>query len=242
MNPFLPPDPSRVTNADRLLPSHDLMRRAFRDDDFAAALDRVTTQILPVKSVAEKFDLVLSPGFSYEMLGSDLSTLHFLQMLVKLIGARRVLEIGTYIGVSAMFMAEAMGPLGVVETFEAGEEFRAIAAENFRRNGFVDCIRQHGRLDLVLPLMTDWYRFDLIFLDGDKANYGRLLRNLLLLLRPGGLLIVDDVFCQGDALNVEPTTDKGQGAQELLALVENMNCTKVVLPIGDGLLLLRKDA
>lgn len=243
MNPFLPPDPSRVTNADRLLPSHDLMRRAFRDDDFAAALDRVTTQILPVKSVAEKFDLVLSPGFSYEMLGSDLATLHFLQLLVKLTGARRILEIGTYIGVSAMFMAEAMGTDGVVDTFEAGEEFRALARENFGRNGFVaGRIRQHGRLDLVLPLMTDWYRFDLIFLDGDKANYGRLLRNLLLLLRPGGLLIVDDVFCQGDALNVEPTTDKGQGAQELLALVENMNCTKVVLPIGDGLLLLRKDA
>lgn len=242
VNPFLPPDPSLVRNVDRLLPSQDLMRRAFRDSDFSAALERVTTQVLPVKSVGEKFDLVLSPRFSYEMLGSDLSTLHFLQLLVKLTRAGRVLEIGTYIGVSAMFMAEAMSPGGLVHTFEIGDEFRAIAKENFERNGFgTDRIRLHASLDFALPLMTDWYRFNLIFLDGDKANYGRLLPKLLTLLQPDGLLVVDDVFCQGDALNIEPTTDKGRGAQELLALVENMNCTKVVLPIGDGLLLLRKD-
>lgn len=242
-SPFLPPDPTAVTNADRLLPSQDLMRRAFRGDDFSAALDRVTTQVLPVKSVAEKFDLMLSPGFSYEMLGSDLSTLHFLQLLVRIIGAGRVLEIGTYIGVSAMFMAEAMAPGGIVHTFEPGAEFCALARENFRRNGFdEDHIKlHHARADLALPLMTDRGYFDLIFLDGDKANYGRLLANLLTSLRPGGLLVVDDVFCQGDALNAEPTTDKGHGAQELLALVENLNCSKVVLPYGDGLLLLRKD-
>ena len=81
----------------------------------------------------------------------------------------------------------------------------------------------------------------MIFLDGDKANYGQLLHSLLDLLRPGGLLLVDDIFLNGDGLNPLPTTDKGQGVQHLLREVAALDDhARVILPYGNGQLLLLK--
>ena len=76
--------------------------------------------MLPIKSVHDRFDIHLKPGVTYETLGSDLSTLYHLQLLIRLMGCRRVLEVGTYVGVSAMFLAEAVGRQGRVTTVEIG--------------------------------------------------------------------------------------------------------------------------
>lgn len=240
---FLPPEQSNYSNRDRLLPSQPLMRQFFSGSDFIGALASVTNSVLPVQSVAEKFDIRLKPGMTYETLGSDLSTLHFLQILVRLSGAKNVLEVGTYIGVSTMFLAEALGDAGHVFTVEAGAEFFELAKENFERNGLTTRITQyHANVGAIVEGLAWYVHPDMIFLDGDKANYGRLLPRLLKLLRPGGLLLVDDVYCQGDALNPEPTTDKGLGVRDLLRRVAELGSSysPVILPYGNGLLLLRK--
>jgi len=245
MDQFLPPDDNDYTNRDRQLPVQVAMRQFFQGGYIYDALLRVTQSVLPIKSVHEKFDIQLKPGMTYETLGSDLSTLHFLQLLVRLTGARHVLEIGTYIGVSAMFLAEALKiNNGFIVTIEKGKEFDKIARDNFHRNGMLHCIEPI--LGDALAVVEDWRGaaarpFDMIFLDGAKQDYARLLLPLLDLLRPGALLVVDDVFCQGDTLNLEPTTDKGRGVRNLLDQVAKLEgFSPVILPYGDGLLLLRK--
>lgn len=237
---FLPSNHTAYRNRDRLLPSQVFMRQFYIGDDFDGRLEAITTSVLQVRSVHEKFHVKLKPGMSYETLGSDLSTLHFLQLLVRLTGAREVLEIGTYVGVSTMFLAEAVGLDGRIVTVEKGEEFATIAADNFMRNGLADRI---GLVNMGAAKFASTCRpqaFDMIFLDGAKADYATLLQPLLALLRPGGLMLVDDVFCQGDALNPEPITDKGRGVRDMLKHVAVLGLSPVILPYGDGLLLLRK--
>jgi caffeoyl-CoA O-methyltransferase len=128
---------------------------------------------------------------------------------------------------------------------EAGAEFAAVARENFRRNGM------EGRIELInaeaaealLRLTAASEVFDMVFLDGDKGNYGRLFDPLFALLKPGGLMIVDDVFCNGDSLNEIPNSDKGHGVQALLRRVAALpDHPRVVLPYGNGQLLLLKSA
>ena len=244
MNQFLPPHQTAYHNRDRLLPNQILMQQFFKGIDFIGALERVTNSVLPIKSVHEKFDIQLKPGMTYETLGSDLSTLHFLQLLVRLTNTYLILEVGTYIGVSTMFLAEAAGEYGTVTTIEAGEEFAEIAAANFMRNHFQDqreriILKQGDAAEILRQGPGNYYH--LIFLDGAKQDYDKLLPKCLTYLCRGGLLVVDDVFCQGDTLNEKPTTDKGRGVRALLDFVSlTTDLSPVILPFGDGLLLLRK--
>lgn len=245
-NPFFPAEGLDIKNRDRLLPEQELLRWHFAGNttDFYNALNAMTNSVLPIKSVHEKFKIKLAPDLTYEAMGSDLSTLHFLQMLVRLTSAKRVLEIGTYIGVSTMFLAEAAGPSGKIITIEKGQEFADIAELNFLQNGLWHRIENFcGDAALLWPRWCDM-PFDMIFLDGAKEQYHFMLPELLHLLRPGGLLVVDDVFCQGDTLNLEPRTDKGRGVRDMLEQVKALGpaYSPVILPYGDGLLLLRKPA
>jgi len=221
------------------------MKQFFKgaEADFYSQLERVTTSVLPIKSVHDKWDIQLKAGVTYETLGSDLSGLHFLQLLVRLGQCKHVLEVGTYIGVSTLFLAEAVGEDGRVVTVEVGEEFANIARENFRRNGLLDRIELiHSDVNLSLTSLRQRAQlFDMIFLDGDKASYGRLLRPLLDLLRPGRMMLIDDIFCNGDTLNPEPETDKGQGVRDMLAQIATLpQHVRVILPYGNGQLLLLK--
>lgn len=241
-----PISPSGIKNLDRLLPSQPVLKQFFRGEetDFYRQLERVTTSVLPMKSVHDKWDIKLKPGVTYETLGSDLSCLHFLQLLVRLSNSKRVLEIGTYIGVSTLFLAEAVGDEGFVTTIEVGAEFAEIARENFRRNGLLDRINliHADAKDALSDLRQRSDRFDMIFLDGDKEHYGHLLEPLLDVLRPGGLMMVDDIFFNGDTLNFEAGTDKGQGVQDMLHQVASFTGTmRVILPYGNGQLLLLKE-
>lgn len=223
------------------------MRQFFNgaEAEFYPGLERVTNSVLPIGSIHEKWDIQLKPGVTYETLGSDLSCLHLLQFLIHFGRCKRVLEIGTYIGVSTLFLAEAVGEDGRVVTIEVGAEFAEIARDNFRRNGLLDRIELiHGDAVAALSALRERGElFDMIFLDGDKANYGRLLNLLLEFVRPGGVILVDDIFCNGDTLNAVPATSRGQGVQEMLSQVAAFDGSpRVILPYGNGQLLLLKSS
>lgn len=231
------------TQREKMLPSHPLMREAFRgnNDAFWHRLETVTNSVLPIKSVHDRWDIRLKEGMTYDTLGSTLSTIYHLRLLVQLMGCRRVLEVGTFVGVTTMFLAEVIGD-GVVTTVEIGEEFAGIARENIEANGMakrVELIR--GDINEVVPELTRAARtFDMVFLDGSKQDYGRLLWPLIDLLEPGGLLFVDNVFLHGDALNVNPATEKGRGVHHLLDQAHDLPFPMVILPCGDGHLLVMK--
>lgn len=235
-----------LRNVDRLLPSQPVMRKLFADGaaDFHERLETVLHSILPHTSVDLKWNIEFKPGVTYASLGSDMATLHFYQLLVALAGIRHVLELGTYVGVSALCLAEAVGPHGSVTTVERGEEFHAIACRNFARNGMAERIHPllDGAADVLRRHVAEDRRYDMILVDAAKEEYAAMLAPALSCLAPGGLLVVDDIFMNGDALNERPVTDKGCGVRDLLAKVAALapDFSRVILPMGNGILLIRK--
>ncbi len=139
-NKFLSVEQMRETrNVDRLLPSQPLQRQSFvgNESQFLASLESLMLQQQMAKSVEEKWDIRLKLGVTYASLGSEIGTLYFYQMLMRFGRVKTALELGTYIGVSTLFLAEAVGENGRVTTVEFGKEFHDIARENFIRNGYM---------------------------------------------------------------------------------------------------------
>jgi caffeoyl-CoA O-methyltransferase len=165
--------------------------------------------------------------------------------LLELMGARRVIEVGTFTGYSAIAMALAMPPDGKLITCETNPMFATMAGEFFEEAGVA------GRIDLRLgPAMETLdalqaeggaNTFDAAFLDADKENYRAYYERLLQLLRPGGLLMVDNVLWDGlvaDPSAQQPSTIEIRALNEKLR--DDERVTLALTVIGDGLTLARK--
>lgn len=131
----------------------------------------------------------------------------FLHLLVQLVGARRILEVGTLAGYSTVWMARALPADGRLITLEANSQHAALAYESFRRAGVDDRVELHvgpalntlARLSLDAPL-------DVAFIDADKSNNLRYFQWAVAHTRPGGLVIVDNIFMNGRAIEQAPST------------------------------------
>lgn len=140
----------------------------------------------------------------------------FLSLLVKAIGARRILEIGTLGGVSASWMAEALPPDGRVVSLEASPEYAALGRRNLEQAGLGDRVEIHvgPALDTLARLAKeDMPAFDLVFIDADKPNNPAYLDWALSLTRPGGLIIGDNVVRGGAVLDSGSSDDRVQGVR-----------------------------
>lgn len=231
----------KLHNSDRLLPSQPVMQTLYLGDNYFEDLGSLMAGISGIKSVHDKFVINLPEGRTYASLGSEISTLCFYQMLIKMGKYERILELGTFIGVSTMFLAEAT--LGKVTTVEIGQEFHEIACLNIALNVLRNIKPIHADADSFLKeAVKNFMRYDFILMDAAKEKYGDMLENSLTCLMKGGLLVVDDIFMQGDTLNTDKGS-KGKGVQELLDKVDTLNRTdypRVLLPIGNGILLIFK--
>lgn len=177
-----------------------------------------------------------------EELASNNITLAVLKFLVASIDAKRVLEIGTYAGNSALVMAEAMPSVGIIHTIEKGAEFAELAKSNISKNRHKPeiYVLNHDALSLLDVYTLQKPKFDLIFLDADKQNYPYYFYPLLRLLRRDGLLVVDDVLFNGEALEDTPENPKAFGCRQLLELAQDSVHNKVLLPVGNGMLIVQK--
>jgi predicted O-methyltransferase YrrM len=162
-----------------------------------------------------------------------------LQVLALACGARRVLEVGTAIGVSTLYIARGMAAGGTVVSFEVDQERHAAARDYLDRAGVLD------RVDLRLRDAREGIRelegrFDMAFIDGVKAQYDDYLGAIVPLLAPGAVLAVDNVLMSG-AVAGEPTarwseeaaTNMREFTRRVLAHPE---LTAAVTPVGDGVL------
>ena len=119
-----------------------------------------------------------------------------LELLIRLTESRRILEVGTAIGYSALLFSLAAGDNSQVITIERNPELVAIARGHIQRAGRSHCIEiKGGDATEVLPRLSP--SFDLIFLDGAKGHYLQMLDDCLRLLKPGGLLISDNILFRG---------------------------------------------
>ena len=228
---------------DQILPVQGPLNQLYTGDeeDYYKRLAKFVHGNTSAGIAESDFDLRTPERFSYEDLGSDPVTLSFLEFLITCAGYRNILEIGTFIGVSAMRMARAAGANAQVVTIEKGEEFEVCAKGNIDRNGYSDRVEvQRGEVLDLVPQMDLFGRFDLVYLDGGKDRYGDYFPILMDSLRAGGVLIADDVLFHGDVLNDSPSTDKGDGVVDLCHRVTQAGLNRVLLPFSNGMLLVRK--
>ncbi len=230
---------------DKMLPDQPLHADQFTGsmDAFYPALFETIVRVGQIRTPYEELDLVTSDKFTVEEMGSNPVALRFLQLLIRLSRAQRVLEIGAFIGVSAMYMAKALPKGGEVVTIEKFDHFADICRQNFARNKLDDRITLlQGDANAVIDSLPREKTFDLMFIDGNKERYAEYMRRLEPLLAPGGLMIVDDALFHGDALNAKPTSEKGQGSRDALDLAASWTgYCKCLLPVANGMLLLMKD-
>ncbi|MBM7060708.1 class I SAM-dependent methyltransferase [Pseudomonas sp. UL073] len=169
----------------------------------------------------------------------------FMALLVKLLGARRLLEVGTFTGYSALCMAEAMGEGGHMICCDLPGEYNAIARRYWAEAGMEERIelRLAPALETLAGLCSHGAEefFDLIFIDADKANYLHYLEQALALVRPGGLILFDNTLWSGRVLEAVPTSEDTRAIQALnRKLHSDPRIDLSLLPLGDGLSLCRK--
>jgi caffeoyl-CoA O-methyltransferase len=170
---------------------------------------------------------------------------YFLNTLITISDAKRVLEVGTFVGYSALMMASALPEDGEVITCDVSEEFTAIARKHWARHP------AGGKIDLRLaPAMETLDAlsppFDLVFIDADKKNYPSYYEKALALLAPRGLIVVDNVLWGGRVLGPDDPDDEleenaTKSIKTLNEIVQNdERVVNVMLTVRDGMMLIRK--
>jgi caffeoyl-CoA O-methyltransferase len=167
-----------------------------------------------------------------------------LRFLAGSLGCRRALDVGTFTGLSALAMAEGMGPEGRVVSIDRHAEWVGVARRHWRAGGVDDRIevRLGEALDVLGDLPTA-AKFDLVFLDVDKAGLTRYVERALQLLSPAGVIAVDNTLWHGWVLDASRTDADTQGVRDLNErIAADPDLEAVLLPIGDGLTLIRRPA
>ncbi len=169
----------------------------------------------------------------------------FMALLVQLLGARRIIEVGTFTGYSAICMAQAMPQEGRLICCDIPGDYNATAERYWREAGLSDRIEQRlaPALATLAALEAEGLAgtIDLLFIDADKANYPAYLEHALRLVRQGGLILFDNTLWSGRVLE-----SSGQSADTLsiqalnMALRDDPRIDLSLLPLGDGLSLCRK--
>lgn len=169
----------------------------------------------------------------------------FLALLVRLIGARRTLEVGVFTGYSSTAIALALPPDGRVIACDVSEEYTAVARRYWAEAGVADKIDLRigpalGTLDALLAA-GEADAFDFAFIDADKPNYPHYYERALRLVRPGGLIALDNTLQNG---RVADPNAMGESVRIIRALNTHLHGDARVdvslVPIGDGLTLARK--
>jgi len=169
----------------------------------------------------------------------------FMALLVQLMGAKKTLEIGVFTGYSALAVALALPDDGKVIACDISEEYTAIAKDFWARAGVSEKIdlRIAPALETLEKLITDGETgsFDLAFIDADKRNYENYYERALTLLRPGGLILIDNVLWSGKVIDPTITDKQTQAIREFnQKLHQDSRISLSLIAIADGLTLALK--
>lgn len=163
-----------------------------------------------------------------------------LKILVEIIRPRRILEIGTYTGYSALSMASGLGEGGLIDTYEINDELEDFTRPRIQASPWAKKVRFH--IGDVLEALKDCQgEYDLVFLDGNKRQYPDYYRLSKQVLRPNGLILADNTLWDGHVLDSaydhDPQTLGIRRFNDLAAADPEVE--RVILPLRDGLTLIR---
>ena len=170
----------------------------------------------------------------------------FMAFLVELIGAKRAIEIGTFTGYSALCVALAMPPEGRIICCDISDEWTKIGKRYWAEAGVADKIDlrlapANKTLDALLLAQSRQESIDFAFIDADKTGYDGYYERILRLLRPGGVVAIDNVLWGGSVADPGKNDPDTVAIRTLNAkLVKDERVTLSMVPIGDGLTLARK--
>ena len=165
-----------------------------------------------------------------------------LKMLVNMIRPQTILEIGTFTGYSALSMAEALGDDAILHTIEIDDEMEDHIINNLSRSKLSEKIKLHiGDANDIIPLFEDEF-FDLVYLDGNKREYWQNFEAALLKTKKSGFIIADNTLWHGKVIEEVKSNDwQTKGIIEFNEKLKSDNrVEKVILPLRDGLTLIRK--
>ncbi|MCC4214278.1 O-methyltransferase [Leeuwenhoekiella parthenopeia] len=204
-------------------------------DDYAVAHSSPEPEIL-ARLTRETYQKMVQP----RMLSGHYQG-RILSLISKLKAPKKILEIGTYTGYSALCLAEGLQQDGILHTIDVNEELTDFQRKYFDASGYGEQIKQHlGSALEVIPQLEG--NFDLVFIDADKPNYPAYFDLIINRLNPGALLLSDNVLWSGKV--VEPLDPKDSSTKALLdynrMLAEEESLETVLLTIRDGLTLSRK--
>ncbi|MBK8908038.1 MAG: class I SAM-dependent methyltransferase [Rhodospirillales bacterium] len=169
----------------------------------------------------------------------------FMALLVQMLGARRILEVGTFTGYSALSMALALPADARIIACDVNEEWTAVARRYWAEAGVAERIdlRLAPALETLQALVDEGQAgsFDFAFIDADKQNYQAYYEQSLILVRPGGVIAVDNVLWHGSVIDPDkhdPDTEAIRAFNAALRVDARIDLSLV--PIGDGLTLARR--
>jgi predicted O-methyltransferase YrrM len=169
----------------------------------------------------------------------------FMAMLVRISGARRIFEIGTFTGYSTLAMALALPADGRIVASDISGEWTGIGRVHWQKAGVADRIqlRLKPGLELIDGMLRDGEagRYDMAFIDADKPNYDGYYEGVLRLLKPGGFMLIDNVLWGGAVANPEKMDSDTAALRALNEKIRSDDRVDLAMvPIGDGVTMARK--
>lgn len=164
-----------------------------------------------------------------------------LEMISKMIQPERILELGTYTGYSAICLAKGLKPDGLLYTIEINDELEDFIRKYIQRAELDNKVKLHfGDARQIVPEINQ--QFDLVFIDADKREYLEYYHMVLNYVKPGGFILADNVLWSGKVVELDqPDDEYTKGIFDFNRYIKNDDrVEKVILPLRDGLTLIRK--
>jgi predicted O-methyltransferase YrrM len=163
----------------------------------------------------------------------------FLSFISKIQRPRCVLEIGTYTGYSALCLAEGLAPEGKLITLDVNEELESFTRSFFDRSEYAHQI-EYRIADAKQEIPTIRGPFDMVFIDADKRNYALYFDLVIDKMNRGGIIVVDNVLWSGKIVDAKAQDKSTQALRDFnQKCLDDVRVEKVLLPLRDGLLMLR---
>ena len=203
-----------------------LLKISVRENPFIIALNKATI---------ETFNIPMQ---------SSLDALNYYQWLIGVMSAKRILEIGTYTGLSALAMALALPEEGTLITCDKSADFTELAKSFWKQAGVESKIKLmlgEAKASLATLLETKVGYFDLAFIDADKPAYPDYFELCLKLIRAGGVIMLDNIFLEGSVIDENNQANRTKVMRQFNEdLFNDPRITLTTLPFGDGLTLAKK--